>query len=234
MNLLRSFKSVGGVAVGFMAGIVWVAACGGSAGSNITESIADALMAAIDVSYDNAESGLTSSNVQAAIDELKASIDGLPASSNDDDASEPQEATIILPGITFIPRPGNATSTADGVALVSKDNEVLDFYAPLQLPNGATITELRSNCDNQDMSGGICMATLVRYRTDVLGLTSATILAENIHEQLVFERIDTSITAPVVDNSTYSYFLIATLNDDWVDNLNNIKFYGAKVTYEHE
>ena len=51
--------------IGALAGITYIVACGGSG-----SSIADAIESALNVSYDNASSGLSATNVQTAIDEV--------------------------------------------------------------------------------------------------------------------------------------------------------------------
>jgi len=60
---------------GFLAGVVYVAACGGA-----SKGIAASIGNAIDVIYDNAASALTATNVQAAIDELVDRLEVVEAS----------------------------------------------------------------------------------------------------------------------------------------------------------
>ncbi len=66
------------VVVGFIAGIVYILSCSGGGGSGgVAESIANTVINAIDVVYDNTTSKLSSTNVQAAIDELNDLIQTL-------------------------------------------------------------------------------------------------------------------------------------------------------------
>lgn len=58
--------------IGFLAGIVYVSACGGG-----TSTIAATIGDAVDVLFDNVSSGLQATNVQAAIDEVDGRIDAL-------------------------------------------------------------------------------------------------------------------------------------------------------------
>ena len=53
--------------IGFLAGIAYISACGGG-----TNTIAAMIGDAVDVSYNNATSGMSATNVQAAIDEAAA------------------------------------------------------------------------------------------------------------------------------------------------------------------
>lgn len=67
-------KKMSYVIIGFIAGILYIASCGGS---TVSGSLADTIGNAIDVVYDNLSSSLSSTNVQDAIDELKTSVDAL-------------------------------------------------------------------------------------------------------------------------------------------------------------
>src|SRR3989338_1060145 len=56
---------------GFIAGIVYIIACsGGSGAGGVATSIAASIGNAVDVLFDNKNSGLTATNTQAAIDEV--------------------------------------------------------------------------------------------------------------------------------------------------------------------
>ncbi len=57
---------------GFVAGVVYVAACGGT-----SNSVASTIGNAVDVAYDNVASALSATNVQDAIDEVVARITAL-------------------------------------------------------------------------------------------------------------------------------------------------------------
>ncbi len=66
------------VAAGFIAGIVYILSCSGGGGNGgVAESIANTVINAIDVVYDNTASKLSATNVQAAIDELNDLIQTL-------------------------------------------------------------------------------------------------------------------------------------------------------------
>lgn len=58
--------------VGFVAGMVYVAACGG-----VVNSIAETIGDAVDLVFDNSTSGMTAENAQDAIDELDERADEL-------------------------------------------------------------------------------------------------------------------------------------------------------------
>jgi|APSaa5957512535_1039671.scaffolds.fasta_scaffold66749_1 hypothetical protein len=60
--------------IGFISGSLYMIACSGSGQTGIQSSIAATLGNAIDVIFDNSESGLSSSNLQDAIEELNTKI----------------------------------------------------------------------------------------------------------------------------------------------------------------
>ena len=61
-------KKITACVVSFLAGIVFVIACD----TSVSKSVADSVVAALSVTYDNAKSALKSTNVQDAIDEIVA------------------------------------------------------------------------------------------------------------------------------------------------------------------
>ena len=218
MNLLRSFKSVGGVAVGFMAGIVWVAACGGGG----TASIADTIAAAIDVSYDNDDSGLTAETVQAAIDELKAdaySDEAALAAVADQDltlgavtadsftfAAE-KTGYLSVPGSAFHPsKVSDGVNTneyeVDGIALIGDaGGNFASFYTPVYLPDGATVTQM--TVYGVDGGGGDATVTLIGST----GLADDTLASIS---PLANPSSDDTISNATIDNQTSAYFLQAS------------------------
>lgn len=67
--------------IGFIAGIIYVAACGG--GSSISEvatAAAETIGNAVDVIFSNTDSGLTATTAQGAIDEIDGRVDALEES----------------------------------------------------------------------------------------------------------------------------------------------------------
>lgn len=71
------------ILIGFITGAIYMVACGGGSGSSgITNSIAASIGNAIDVIFDNSESDMEATNVQAALEELSASIAQLTSQNN--------------------------------------------------------------------------------------------------------------------------------------------------------
>lgn len=64
--------------IGFFAGVIYLVACSGSG-----NSVAAAIINAIDIVYDNATSGLTAINVQTAIDEVVDRLKSLEGCNSD-------------------------------------------------------------------------------------------------------------------------------------------------------
>lgn len=64
--------------IGFLVGIIYVAACGGA-----SQSIADAIGSGLEIVFDNSSSGLAANNVQEAIDEMAVRLDELEGKAED-------------------------------------------------------------------------------------------------------------------------------------------------------
>jgi hypothetical protein len=71
---MRKISGLSLLFVGFMAGVIYIAACDGK---RVTSSLAEVLENAVDVLFDSTASGLTAENVQDAIDELDTAVDTL-------------------------------------------------------------------------------------------------------------------------------------------------------------
>jgi hypothetical protein len=97
------------------------------------------------------------------------------------------------------------------------------FVAPLQLEQGATIEEITAYLDDasKDRLG---MMSLVRRRPGAFEVLATTPLSAGTH---ALETLSTAkITAPVVDNSEWSYLLQVVLSGP------DVCLHGAQVTYK--
>lgn len=94
--------------MGFVVGILYVAACG----TDVPSSLADAVVHAIDVVFDNAASGLTATNVQAAIEEVGGRVDTLEG--NTPTASSLVGTWTFATPFEATAQPGSLTISADG------------------------------------------------------------------------------------------------------------------------
>lgn len=65
------------VTLGFIAGIFYIAACSGGNGLSPSASIAETIGSAVDILFNNSDSGLTATNVQTALDEIDGRVDAL-------------------------------------------------------------------------------------------------------------------------------------------------------------
>lgn len=64
--------------MGFVTGVVYVAACGGGSSlSDVASAAAETLGNAVDVIFSNTDSGLTATTAQGAIDEIDGRVDAL-------------------------------------------------------------------------------------------------------------------------------------------------------------
>lgn len=86
-------KQTGYIVCGFLAGIIYVS-CGGAAG--VTGAVADTLGNAIDVIFANEDSGLSSTTVQGALDELDGKIDTIETSNSNLTKTGDDLATLLV------------------------------------------------------------------------------------------------------------------------------------------
>lgn len=252
----RSLQKLTFISVGFLAGVIWIAACGGG-----SASIAETIATALEVSYDNATSGLTATTVQAALDELKVAVDAVPAAYTDADAQAAladQDVTlgavtadsfafaaaktgyINIPGVAFAPN-GSAVNYSAGqnnlTAIRVPDTAGGLFHATVHLPQGAVITEFKTYVDNDDNAGGSAGIELQRINTSInADADAAEPLASTTTNVGEFEETDSTITADkeVVDNASYAYIIEAYLDDTAGNGDSDIELYGARITYTYD
>lgn len=220
----RSLQKLTFISAGFLAGVIWIAACGGG-----SASIAETIATALEVSYDNATSGLTATTVQAALDELKVAVDAVPAAYTDADAQAAladqdvtlgavtadsftfgavQTGYLSVPGIAFIPdsvNDGGAPidySTNNGARVGDVNASLTNFSAPVYLPNGATITTLSATFTDGGAGESI---SLMRHNSATNALSA--------HASVDSDTPEADGIGQPVDNVTYDYFLKAILPD---------------------
>jgi hypothetical protein len=107
-------------------------------------------------------------------------------------------------------------------------SEAMDFFAPLTLPHGATITELQATVFDNDATQDISVY-LTRYDSVANSFTNLGQIAST--GAAVASRTFTDPTIPfgAIDNSIYSYQVRAV----WVTPTTpvNIRLFGVRVTY---
>jgi hypothetical protein len=104
------------------------------------------------------------------------------------------------------------------------------YYAPVELPHGATITNLLvTYYDN-----GPCGIWAELQRVNLFNATPqnvATLPYEDFNGTTIKVMSTATFTAPVVDNSTYVYFLRMQINGANVASGAYMRVLGARITY---
>ena len=135
------------------------------------------------------------------------------------DVRETPTTTIDTSGTSYFSISGNAFTAQTEIisweiangANRNTNGNLQGFYASVSLPHGAIIT-------GAVVYGSDATNTWVLYR-DILDATTADLMASGS-----VDSEDTSITNPLIDNSTHKYFLRVALGDnDWV--------HGGRITY---
>lgn len=207
---------LGMLGIGFIAGVIWVAACGSDGGSTIPNAGADD---AADITFDKSVSGLLdATTVQAAIDEL--ADERLFATANDTMAgtltatgfsfSSAKTGYLHVPGIAFMPAThtngsGNFDYASSNGARTGNGTAQLTLNTPVYLPNGAIVTGLTLNSDNTGLDISV---SLNQYSSGGTNTAMASVSSSST------SATDDTITSATIDNSANSYYLSATILDD--------------------
>lgn len=140
-----------------------------------------------------------------------ADVDANGHPSKVDDAVELQAAVTRYLSISLFAgeHNGGASTNFLGNRLIITDNE--DIYLSVNLPHGATVTELYSSADAG--AGTASLATHLK-RSPLNAVTDET-LASCVHTATEGEVTDSSIDDAIIDNNTYTYFthISHTLHD---------------------
>ncbi len=143
--------------------------------------------------------------------------------------------TISIPGLAFQPFDGAGILVRDisgGGVTPSSSSSVLS-YAPIQLPNNATVTKLSFYwADSSNSNGNVSL-----YRTDMQGNENAMAAAFSSGGSsgggggttVTSSSSTTTISSAAIDNTAYSYYLYLNLPID--SNGASIKAYGVTVEY---
>lgn len=110
----------------------------------------------------------------------------------------------------FIPEDDTEDYTSKESSLLRRSSlDSFDSYAPVILPNGATITKLTLYAHRSDGSASLGINL---YRCNDAGTKSQMANVQVDWEDGNGSRYDDSITNPVVDNSSFSYVITLTIN----------------------
>jgi hypothetical protein len=128
-----------------------------------------------------------------------------------DALAQPQTMFLSIPSSGFTPQEGVSGGASylgnrSGTARSFSSN--LLMFAPVNLPHGASVISLR--CGGADPAGFRIRFTLRRNEPQQANVDMATVMTS--FEGTGFQFVSTtSITAPVVNNSTFNYYMIAAL-----------------------
>ena len=116
---------------------------------------------------------------------------------------------LTLGPSAFVPSNGNVAYTYDGITFLNTAGGC--FSAPVQIPDGATITQLRGHIADFDAA----VITSVDLRRDPIGSAAAAVIA-SAGTTAAFatgntEVVDSTVTTPVVDNASFTYFVMLCL-----------------------
>lgn len=118
----------------------------------------------------------------------------------------------------------------DGLAAGASGGTDVAFSAPLNLPHGATITQLRALVTDLSNTNNITVTIVRRAHADASYFILASALSNNVTlgQQTL---LDDSIEAAVVDNENYAYDLRATWQVPEVGNDYDIRLNTVRVAY---
>jgi len=102
------------------------------------------------------------------------------------------------------------------------------YSTQVHLPNGVTVTEVQMYYYQKDNTGVI---SVLLQRCDMQG-TAGSDMADCLDENIATAwgtKADSTITNPVIDNTTYSYRLSCLINNN--DETDDVKLGGVKILY---
>jgi hypothetical protein len=128
-----------------------------------------------------------------------------------------------LPGSALRPGNNGISYTSDEYSLQSLESTFADFTAPVNLPHGAVVTEMKCWVFDNDPSGGMAV-TLRRVRlSDRVGWNMAQVAPSD--SPSVQELTDSSIDLSTIDNGSSIYYIT------WGATRNTHKLYGVRIAY---
>jgi hypothetical protein len=137
---------------------------------------------------------------------------------------------LAVPAAAFITEFGTTSedrTSEDGILRnVDAGFSTRVFLAPINLPHGAVVTNVRVYFDNNDAAVSMYMNC---KRLDSVGGESALSLASTPADGAGPYLDDNTISNATINNQSYSYFMEVTI--DVNDNTNDNIFYMAVITY---
>jgi len=145
-----------------------------------------------------------------------------------------KRSVISIPTSAFIPEQlndaGNVPYDNEGYYLKNESTQNEWYTAPVQLPQGAVITQLNVGWrDGSDETATLSMRrrsfTDFTGQFDTMGVVQSVGSLHTIRQEV---RSDDSIDFATVDNGSYTYYVEVTLPP----NSEDIKLYGVTIVYE--
>jgi len=133
-----------------------------------------------------------------------------------------------VPHTAFTPGNDNYSFNKNSGYLRNTSTSTQVYYAPVHLPEGATVTELKASFwDNEaSNSGHIELHKFYRY-------TGSSMLMAQFTTSGVYPGIihysSTSITSETISNDGYGYYLMVSMG--YSSSEYNMRFYGAEIVY---
>ena len=143
------------------------------------------------------------------------------------------------PGIGFEPtgyisidasafHPGYTTDVAyAGGVLRNMDTKTVYFFASVQLPQGATVTNITGYWYDSDSSNNL----VCRLSQGSMGVVYKMAEVSSTGSDGYGSDLETTIDYATVDNSQYSYTLIVTIPT--LSNFNALEFYSVTIGFEY-
>jgi hypothetical protein len=145
-----------------------------------------------------------------------------------------QTRWVSITGKAFVSERSGAAEVAshllDGLAVSGPGGNAVYFSAPLQLPHGATITQLRALVTDLANVPNITVQIVRRAHADAgFGVLASTASSNATLAQQTL--VDDSISGALVDNETYAYDLRAFWEIPSVGNDEDIRLNTVRVAY---
>jgi hypothetical protein len=143
----------------------------------------------------------------------------------------PTTRYLMISSADMIPRESGMSvyrSFGDVVSFFTPPGQDTTLYAPVHLPDGAEVTEIRAflsdNASDQDV-----FVWLEKYSRSGGVLTLGIIYTEGTPSQV--EAVDDTIESPVIDNSAFAYYLVVRFTVPPDDGETHLRVKPVRIAY---
>jgi hypothetical protein len=134
---------------------------------------------------------------------------------------------VSIPAAAFVPGRNTVNARNLGYQLYNADTVfVVHFYAPVQLPQGVTITNFTTYWYDTVSENITCMLRMGGELGPLVIMANADSQADSGYGS----SFDDTIIVPTIDNTEYNYFVQVTFQPNVGDSL---RFYQALIEYEY-